>query len=177
MARKQKRTKAKPDPVVMLALSIVPAAQVRNGQFEKCDISNHAEEDQRRMVRSGERTTIRRKPKFIQLYERGILNHREAAACEWYSTAHSMRYDTVGITANYCGVGGRSTTNFDHAPKSREQEEALREWSDARSAIDPMLVGLFERVVLHGMPLKNLVLSFKLATGQLLSKIEGRVQL
>lgn len=175
--RKARKRAARIPEDVRLALVLLPAGQARPGNFEAVDISNHSDWDQRAMVRSGERRTIRRKPKIDELVHRGIISHREAAACEWYAQAHALRYDTLGITSSYGCVGGRSSSNFDHLPKTREQQDAYENFEYARAGINPFMLGLFERVVLYGRPLGKLAITFRTAARQLLERIEGRVQL
>lgn len=187
MATKRYRTKkARIDPVVKLAGEIgIPLSQVANDRFEQCDVVNHTEADHRAMVRAlgarmlnpDARRTLRRKPKIDQLRDRGVINAREAAACEWYARMHAARYDTLGITANYEGVGGRSSTGFCHGPKTRAQIEAFVHFEYARAGINRFILPMFERVVLHGRPLGKLAITFRLAANQLLERIEGRVQL
>jgi hypothetical protein len=186
MAKKGRPMRGKVDPVSKLAREIgLPTCQVAVGGFETCDVVNHTEADHRAMVRSlgaqmlnpDARRTLRRTSKLATKPIRKLLDDRELAACEWYMSAHSLRYDTTGTTVRYGGVGGRASTNFDHMPKTPEQQEAYDNFEFARAGINRFLVGMFERVVLYGRPLGRLRLSFKLAAGQLLERIEGRVQL
>ena len=174
---KPKPNKAKADPATALAYATVPAIQVANDRFEICDVSNHSDGDQRHMVRSGQRKTVRRTTKIDQLHKRGIIDRREALACEWYASAHACRYDTVGITARYGESSGGGCTNFDHLPKGRDQEMAYLHFSFARQAISPMVLPMFERVVLQGRPLGKLAITFRMAARQLLTHIEGKVAL
>lgn len=177
VSRRSKPNKRRIPEDVKIARLILPEGQARAGRFVAVDISNHSEADQRKMVRSGERRTIRRKPKIDELMDRGIINREEAAACEWYAQAHSLRYETTGVTARY-GQNSRSgRTDFDHLPKTRAQQEALDHFDYARAGINPFILGLFERVVLHGRPLGKLSRSFRLAAQQLLERIEGKVTL
>lgn len=162
---------------VKIARLILPHGQARAGIFIAVDISNHSDDDQRKMVRSGERRTIRRKPKIDELVDRKVINREEAAACEWYAQAHSLRYETTGITARYGESSGSGQTNFDHLPKTREQQEAFDHFEYARAGINPFVLALFERVVLYGRPLGKLKLTFRIAARQLLERIEGRVTL
>lgn len=188
MATKRFKTKrARVDPVMKVAATILPECQVITGHFELHDVVNHSDDDQRTMtrIRAAEpdrnsdkaRQTIRRKPKIDELVVRKVIDQREAAACTWYRNAHSLRYDTTGITANYGGAGGRSGTNFDHMPKTRLQQEAFDNFDFARAGINRFILGMFERVVLYDRPLGKLAITFKLAANQLLERIEGRVQL
>ena len=173
----RKLSKAKPDPTVLLALSITTPAQVANGRFERCSVSNHSDADQRHTVRSGERSTIRRKPKIDELVTRKVISQREALACEWYAAAHSLRYDTTGVTMRYGTAGGGGCTNFDHLPKSREQEDAYNHFAYAREGINPFFLPMFERIVLYGRPLGKLGITFRTAARELLARIEDKVAL
>lgn len=185
--RHNKTKRARVDPVAKLASEIgVPLSQVANDRFEGCDVVNHTEADHRAMVRSlgaqminpDARRTIRRKPKIDELKDRGLINAQEAAACQWYRDAHAMRYDTLGVTARWGGAGGNNgRRDFDHMPKTPEQQIAYVNFEFARAGINRFILGMFERVVLHDRPLGKLGRSFKLAAQQLLERIEGRVQL
>jgi hypothetical protein len=170
--------KQRVDPVRKLGVAIgVPVEQLANDNFERVDVLNWTEGDQRRTVRSGERQTIRRKPKIDELVVRKVITQQEADACSWYAKMHAARYDTTGITANLGGAGGRSSTNFDHMPKTKAQQEAFDHFDFARAGINRFLLPMFERVVLHGRPLGRLARSFRLAIWQLIERVEGRVQL
>src|SRR5688572_13203913 len=98
MGKAYNRKRNRIDPVVKLALSIVPAAQVSNGSFREVNVANRTEADQRHSVRSRETRTIRRKTKIEKLRDAGVINAKEALACEWYAQAFACRYDTTGIT-------------------------------------------------------------------------------
>ena len=176
-ARVSKRLRKQRVPEDARIARLLELPMHRPGEFEAIDISNHTDGDQRKMVRSGERRTIRRKPKLSELVVRKVLSPREAAACEWYAKMHSLRYDTTGITANLGGVSGRSNVNFDHLPKTREQWQAYQDFEHARAGINPMILPMFERVVLHGHKLGKLAITFRSAARQLLARIEGIAQL
>lgn len=180
-AKQQRSRKVRSNPEVRhlrkLKAAILPAVQAERGGFVLQDIANHTDDDQRHMVRSGDRRTIRRKPKIDELVSRKVIDKREAAACEWYAAAHSMRYDTTGVTARYGESSGGGSTSFDHLPKTREQQEALDNFDYARAGINPAFLGLFERVVLHHRPLGKLAITFRTAARQLLARIEDRVTL
>ena len=176
-SRKIRRHLRKPSEAERLALQILPQGTAHLRAYEAIDVANHTDADQRKMVRSGERRTLRRTPKVIELYRRGQIDKRELLACEWYANAHAARYDTTGITANLGGTGGRSSTNFDHLPKTREQQEAFDSFEYAREGINPVGRMVLERVVLHGRPMGRLAITFRTAVRQLLAMIEGRVKL
>jgi hypothetical protein len=177
-----KSTEAKVPKLVKLAQTIgVYDAINRPGAYERADVSNHSEDDQRAMVRRRGyskdkhegRSTLKRRSRFAELG----LRQEQAAACEWYADAYAQRYETQGITARY-GEGVKSgNPNFDHLPKTPEQEDAGADFGFARSAISPSLLGLFENVVLHGGPIGSRRFGFVVAVDQLLERIEGRVNL
>ncbi len=174
----RRRLKTKPPKAARQARLIgVPDAQIASGAFVLCDVQNFSEADQRHSVRSRQTLTVRRMAKVHVLLARKVITPREAAACDWYASTHSARYDTTGTTANYGGAGGRSSTNYDHLPKTKSQQEAFDLFSEARAGIHPKLVGLFERVVLYHRPLGRLTRTFRLAIAQLVERIEGKVQL
>lgn len=181
MARRSSRqriSKAKADPVLARAREIgMPERQVVNGRFEECQVANYTEADQRHTIRSKERFTIRRKPKIDELVGRGTISEREGLACEWYAQAHSLRYETTGVTMRYGGAGGGGRTNFDHLPKSREQEDAYLYFTYAREGISQFFLPTFERVVLYGWPLGKAGMIFRTAARELLARIEDKVAL
>ena len=154
------------DPADKLARSIVPTAQAKPGAFTLVNVANHSEADQRASVRSGEVRTIRRTPKIMQLVNARIITKAEAETCQWYADRHSEGFDTLGITANYGGAGGGGCSAFTHLAKHKAQMIARQEFAAARASINPTLIGLFERVVLHGRP-SRLGLTFRMAVRQL----------
>lgn len=169
--------KKREDPIVRLALAITTPEQARRGDLRLVDVSNHSDADQRHMVRSGERKTIRRLTHIEKLKNRGVLDDREAAACQWYADAHAARYDTLGIAAKYGDGGGGGSMNFDHLPKTREQEDAWLLLDYARSCISPPIRGMFDRIVVHQWRVGKLGILLKLASRQLMHGIEDRVDL
>lgn len=176
--RSRRLRKARENPVVKLALTIVPGEQARRGDLRLADVSNHSDEDQRHMVRSGERRTIRRQSHIEQLRHKLDLEDREAAACQWYADTHAARYETLGIIGNY-GEGSKSgAANFDHLPKNDVQSTAADQFDFARSAICPTLRPMFERVVIHGWDVSpGITMLFRLAARQVMHRIEGMVEL
>ncbi len=174
---KPKPSKPKVDPTIALALATVPAIQVANDRFEICDVSNHSERDQRHMVRSGQRKTVRRTTKIDQLLKRGILDQREALACEWYQSTYENEYETRVKIADWSATGGSSDRAYGHWPAGLPLEPGLSMHEFARRAISPMVLPMFERVVLHGRPLGKLAITFRQAARQLLQHIEGKVAL
>lgn len=172
-----------------LAKVILPAGQAKPGVFEAVDISNHSEADQRAMVRlrggnaadrncDTGRRTIRRRSRLGTAPMAKLLSDREINACEWYAAAYSARYETLGITANYAAVGGgRGGCNFDHGPKTKEQEQAVEHFDYARAGISPSVLELFEDVVLRCGLIGRRALAFKVAVLQLIARIEGKVEL
>lgn len=179
MTRKSRRArKPRIDPVAKVALSIgVPKEQLANDNFERVDVQNWTEGDQRRTVRSGERQTIRRMPKVAELHRRGIIDKQELAACEWYVTQHEFERQRIRI-AQWDSEGGcASDKAFGHWAPGRILEPGQSEFEFARAGINRFLLPMFERVVLHHRPLGRLTRSFRLAIHQLIERIEGRVQL
>ena len=166
MAKRSTKIRTRQDPAHVMAKSLLPASQAKRGEFTIVDVANHSEGDQRHAVRSGETRTIRRKPKLHCLFP-NVLNLEQVLSCEWYLGRYLAGYETVGITANYGGTGGGGDKGFTHLAKSNEQMIARREYQAARASIDPLLIALFERVVIHGRPMGRLGLSFRLAVSQL----------
>jgi hypothetical protein len=175
--RRLKKTRI--DPVVKLAMTIVPEQQARRGDLKVVDVQNHTEADQRRMVRSGEDRTVRRQTHVERIAARLSLDPRETAACQWFADAHAARYDTLGTTGSYGESSRSGRTNFDHLPSTIEQDRAGNEFQMARDGIVPLLRPMFERVVLHGYDLLDIGAErlFRLAARQLTNTIEGWVGL
>jgi hypothetical protein len=166
------------DPADKLAKTIgLPDSQMGRGRLRLVDVQNHTDDDQRVMNRSGKRQTVFRKTKIDKLFDAKIISKREALACEWYAATHAARYDTTGVTARYGESSGGGCTNFDHLPKTREQQDAFHHFADARASICPIARPLFERVVLHGRPLGKLAITFRITAQRLLAHIEGKVAL
>ncbi len=162
---------------VRIAEQIMPAAQVARGDYEVRDVANYNEADQRHMVRSGERKTIRRTTKIDQLLKRGIINDREALACEWYQSTYENEYETRVRIADWGGTGGSSDRAYGHWPAGTPLDNAESLYRFARQGIAAPFLPLFERVVIHGRPLGKLAITFRHAARQLLSHIEGKVAL
>ncbi len=177
-SRPSKRLKRSRVPeAVRIARQILPAAQAEH-DFKAVDVANHSEADQRHMVRSGEKRTIRRRTHIERLGHRIGLEDREIAACQWYADAHSARYDTLGLTASYGDSSRSSKTNFDHLPATAEQDMAGDQFNEAREAISPPLRLMFDRVILHGFDVgTDTVFMFRLAVRQVMHRIEGWVEL
>lgn len=142
--------KARTDPVVKLARSIVPERQATNGDLAIRDVANHSDADQRASIRSGETKTVRRLTRVERLTRAGVISADQAAACEWYAAAHELGFQTVGCTANYLGTGGGGFGSSDLFARYRAQGEARANYFYARQAIPDNLLGLFEAIVLHG---------------------------
>lgn len=178
MRSRRKSRKSKLDEATRIALSLLPIEQVRLGGFQAIDVANHTDRDQRHMVRSGEKRTIRRRTHVEKLKAHLGLEEREAAACQWYADAHAARYDTVNVTAAYDDAGRTGRMSFDHLPSNSEQERAAEEFDIARSAIQRHLRPMFERAVLHGFDVRpDAAFVFRLAARQLMHCIEGWVEL
>lgn len=192
MSKSRSRRARKPriSPVVRTAELVgLPVIQVANDRFEHCDIVNFSNADSSTTQRSigqtksnkdikdERRQTIRRVPKVKELYIRGVINQRELAACEWYVTQHEAERQRIKI-AQLDSEGGRSSDlAFGHWPANRVMAPGLTDFEEARAAINPFLVALFERVVLYHRPLGRLTRSFRLAIAQLIERIEGKVSL
>lgn len=177
MKRSNKIRRLRDDPVVRVALAITTPEQARRGDLRLIDVSNHSDADQRHMVRSGERRTVRRLTHIEKLHKRGVLDLDEARACQWYADAHAARYDTLGVTAKYGDSGRSGHRNYDHGPKTREQEDAWFLLDHARGCIAPALVLMFERVIIQRWRVGKLGILLKLAARQLMHGIEDRVDL
>lgn len=160
-----------------LARRIVPEVQAARRDFSVVDVANHTDGDQRHMVRSNERQTIRRKSKIDQLREAGTITFDDARICNWYLDRHSEAYDTLGITANLGGVGGGGGTSFDHMSRTIAQAQARLDFQFAREAICPLLLPLFEKVVLHGRPMGKLKLSFRRAVQMVRERVDHLIPL
>jgi hypothetical protein len=148
MKPKRSRKVARVPEDVRLGRSILPAGQARAGAFVAVDISNHSESDQRRMVRSGERRTIRRLTRVELMHKAGTITDEQARACAWYAAQHELGFQTVGCTANYGGAGGGGFGAGDLLARYKAQSEARENFHYARSAIPLWLVGPFEAVAL-----------------------------
>lgn len=160
------------DPVVKLALTITTPEQARRGDLRLIDVSNHSDDDQRHMVRSGERRTIRRRTLAERLH--GIDKH-EADACQWYADAFEARYGTISVIGNY-GDRGMGSAEFCHGAKTPDQDMAGEHFTFARAGISPPLRPMFERIVLHGWGLNPAITTlFRMAARQLMHRIEGQV--
>jgi hypothetical protein len=151
-------SKPKPDPTVLLALSIVPAAQVANGSFREVNVANHTDADQRHAVRSKETRTVRRLSRVELMAKSGVITSDQALACGWYAFCYEMGYQTVGCTANYSGAGGGGFGVGDLLARYKAQSDARENYLYAKQSIPNHLLGLFEGIVLgtgrppHMMP-------------------------
>ncbi len=155
----------------------LPEAQIANDDFVLTDVSNHSDAEQRHMVRSGEKKTVRRTTKIDQLHKRGIIDKREALACEWYQATYEEQYETRIKIADWGATGGSSDRAYGHWPVGAPLERGLNMYEFAREAINPAFVSMFERVVLHGRPLGKLAITFRSAARSVLKRIEGIVEL
>lgn len=169
---RSRKIKQRTDPATKLARSfaangIIPAHQAQRGAFTQVDVQNHSDADQRRTVRSGETRTLKRKPKLHKLFDAKVLTLAQVMNCQWYINKHAAGFDTVGITANYGGAGGGGCDAFTHLARNRAQANARHEYAQARASISPMLIHLFEKVVLHDGPVGRLGISFRTAVEQL----------
>lgn len=187
MARTSTRKRQRMDPETrlqkeILKLDILPRIQVRKGEFELRDVANHSDADQRDMVSLKRTQTARRRTHLEKLQGRKAITLEQRRLCEWYADQHELGYATVGCTANYCGAGGGGFGAKDLLSRYQAQYQARQNYDYARSAISPRLVKLFERVVLHDVPIAaagdktmgrvtRLGSTFRLAVGQLESAV------
>jgi hypothetical protein len=169
--------KRKQDLATKLAATILPEEQVKPRLFAVSDVSNHSDEDQRYMLRSGQKKTIRRLTAIGRLVALRTISRREGAICQWYADQHEQGFEVSnGCTANYLGTGGGGFGMDDLLARHNNQAIARQNYDQARKAIDPRLIGLFERVVLGKLGLgeaggkerySRLSRSFRLAVDQL----------
>jgi|SRR6185503_7467840 len=175
MGRRLRKTRE--DPAIRIALAITTPEQARRGDLRIVDIANHSDADQRHMVRSGERKTIRRQSKVDELRVRGLLDDDEAKACEWYQTTYESEYVARLRICDWEG-GSRSTDKaYGHWPAGKYLEPGDSLFEFAREGISPPIRLMFERVVLHGWPVGKLGILLKLAARQVMHRIEGRVNI
>jgi hypothetical protein len=143
------RRKERQDPVLKQARLVgVPPVQRRQGTFAIVDIANRTDADQRHMVRSGEKRTVRRMTHLEKLYARKVLTLRQLRICEWYADQHEKGFATTCHISNYGSAGGSAPGSMDLLAKTRDQVIAREMYRQARMSISPMLISLFERVVL-----------------------------
>lgn len=180
-----RRTRTKRSPEASLAKQTaalartadMPERQIERGGYVITETKVANEADYRDRIRSKQTFTVRKLTRIEKLKNRGVLDEREALACEWYAKAHAARYDTQGITANYGEAFSGGNTSFDHLPKTKLQWDALAHYDLAREAIPAPTRTMFERIVIHGRPLGKLALTFRMAARRLLNYIEGKVAL
>jgi hypothetical protein len=148
------RRKERQDPVLKQARLIgIPQVQRRPGTFAIVDIANRTEADQRHMVRSGEKRTVRRLTHLEKMYARKILTLRQLRLCEWYADQHEKGFGVTCHISNYGGAGGSPPGSMDLLAKTRDQYLAREYYHQAKASISPKLISLFERVVLKGVDL------------------------
>lgn len=165
--------KPRVDEATRIARALLPHGQAELHAFRAVDVANHTESDQRHMVRSGEKRTIRRLSQVERLRIRWGLDPDEARACQWYADAFEARYSTIGTTAKYGDQRGGSP-DFDHLPKTPDQDTAGGQLAYAREGISPNLRPMFDRVVIHGFDMdRGAAVLFRLAARQLMHRIEG----
>jgi hypothetical protein len=171
MARTNKIRKASEDPVAKLERTIVPEVQAGRGLYLIVDAPTFAGEENK----AGSKARTLRKLTRIEKLERAkVINKREAEACEWYATRHAARYDVIGITAKYGEQASGGRKSYCHGPKTPEQISALLDYDFARAGISPMILPMFERIVIHGRPLGRLAITFRQAARELLARLESR---
>lgn len=151
MKRATKRKNRTPDQEaakVARSIGLAPE-QIRRG-VSLAQVSNWTEGDQRKMIRSGETRTVRKRTRVERLRSAGTIEPHEAAACEAYANWHALGYDTIGCTANYEGAGGGGFRSEDLLARYRAQGEARESYQFARQALPPMFLPMFEAIVLEG---------------------------
>lgn len=150
MARARAKTRTPEQNLLRLAKRLLPESQARQGGLVLCEVSNRSDADQRHMVRSQEKHTVRRLTRIEKLHRAGTLSKHEAQACQWYADAHALGFDTLGITANYGATGGDGSNVYTHLARHKAQQEARADYAFAREAIPALLLPIFERVILEG---------------------------
>lgn len=137
--------------VTRLAKRILPEGVAHKGEFVLQDVQNQTDADQRHMMRSDEKKTVRRLTRVEKMCRAGMIDKDELAACEWYADAYSLGYDTLGVVADYGrSGGGGGDAVVTHLAKYRAQQEARDDYAFGREGIPAPLLKLFERVVLLG---------------------------
>ncbi len=167
-------TKIREPKVARIARSIgMPDSQASRPDLVLVDVKNANDDDLRHMKRSGMKRTVRRKTKLEKLYEVKALTLDGYKACRWYQDAHSLGFDTVGITANYGESSGGGNRSFTHLASNVEQAQARLDYAEARDGVDSLLRPLLDKVVLHGRPIGRLSISFRRAVNQLVARAES----
>lgn len=133
----------------------LPAAQCVRGDLKLAPIANWTEGDQRHMMRSAEKTTVRRLTRIEKLRSAGTIDRHEADACEWYASQHALGYDTIGMTANYLGGADKPSRSHDLFARYRAQAEARANFAFARAALPNHMLPMFEAIVLNGLTLAD----------------------
>jgi hypothetical protein len=130
-------------------VAIASVSGLAGAQIRPCDLAIIATiRDEGRVIAS---KTVRKLSRVEKLERAGVLEKHEAAACQWYSDAHSMAFDTTVKTANWEGVGGGSpTTSFDLLGKYAEQVRAREDYAFARKGIPHGYLAYFENIICDG---------------------------
>lgn len=131
----------------------LPEAQIARGDFRPAAVANYTERDQRHMVRSGEKQTVRRMTRIERLRAAGTIDKHEAQACEWYAEQHALGYDTICMVANYGRSSGGKVGNHDLFAQYRIQAEARANYAFARVVLPAHWLPMFEAIVLDGRAL------------------------
>ncbi len=168
--------KTRDTPVAKVARQIELASR-HLGDFELADKVAYSSADASAALRSGEKQTLRRTTKIDQLKKRGIIDAREALACEWYHGAHEQQYAAKLKIAQWDAGSASSDKAFGHWPAKAKLGPGQTPYEWARDGIDASKLFLFERVVLTSRPLGKLSITFRQAARQLLEHIEGKVAL
>ena len=174
MARTNKIRKATECPTTKMERTIggsgLPAVQIGRGLHIIVDAPSFEGEKNK----SGSKAqTLRKLTRIDRLKRAGILDDREAKACEIYHEAFEGHYETRIKIADWSATGGSSDRAYGHWPTSMPLEPGMNMYQFLRAGISPIVLPMFERVVIHGRPLGKLAITFRHAARQLLSRLEG----
>lgn len=102
--------------------------------------------------KAGERAKLTRRfaDSWIdRLLARKLLTYPQWYACDWYASLHVAAHSTPRVVADYGeGCGGAGRENYGQ-PLNNHQWDARKRLREARAAIPPNMLGLFERVVIE----------------------------
>lgn len=174
-SRTGKTKRPRPDPVVKLAATILPPEQCDPRLLEEAWVASYSEADLRHAMRSKETKTVRKRTRVEILTDAGIITKDQAAACDWYLTAHELGYQTVGCTANYTGAGGGGFSAQCLAGRYKAQREARANYLYAKLAIPAYLLGIFEKVVLGPMDIRTLTREDRTRFSLAAFKLHGQI--
>jgi len=118
--------------------------------------------------------TVRRvsTPIVLRMWKAGKLSDDHARACLWYRD----RWESAGLDGrvksshlSLSGNTGGGSGGMGQAPMAIHEREAIarREYRDARDAIAPVLLRMFEAVVLGNVPLRRTERFVRCRNGQI----------